>query len=244
MKGQKIERFDLVPVGPLRQLAAHYGKGADKYTRYGECDCRLAATTPFITPSEIVAPVTSEDYESATRSSQNDSVRTGVDGESDSLKGLQPKSRAGAIEGDRTDSARNKPALSWGDPATFAVPLATGASTTTTTPELSEGACVTDAISDSDITKSGSQNTANEHSPTCASRQVVQSGDRNWERGVAWSLNYAAAMRHLTAWWGGEDNDPETGSPHLAAVAWHMFALLEYSVTHPDKDDRPSRTTS
>lgn len=63
--------------------------------------------------------------------------------------------------------------------------------------------------------------------------------DRNWERGYAWSLTFAALNRHLWAWWGGEDIDAETGSPHLAAVAWHAFALLEFAETHPELDDRP-----
>lgn len=30
-KGTKLARFDLVPSGPLRMLAEHYGKGARKY---------------------------------------------------------------------------------------------------------------------------------------------------------------------------------------------------------------------
>lgn len=30
-KGVKLERFDLIPVGPLAELARHYGKGARKY---------------------------------------------------------------------------------------------------------------------------------------------------------------------------------------------------------------------
>ncbi len=63
--------------------------------------------------------------------------------------------------------------------------------------------------------------------------------DRNWERGYDWGLSFAALNRHLWAWWGGEDIDPETGSPHLAAVAWHAFVLLEFTATHPEKDTRP-----
>ena len=31
MKGSKEERYDLVPVEPLRALAVHYSKGAQKY---------------------------------------------------------------------------------------------------------------------------------------------------------------------------------------------------------------------
>lgn len=66
--------------------------------------------------------------------------------------------------------------------------------------------------------------------------------DRNWEKGVDWSLNFAALQRHAWAWWGGEDID-ESGSHHMAAVAWHAFALLEYARTHPELDDRPRATT-
>lgn len=67
---------------------------------------------------------------------------------------------------------------------------------------------------------------------------------RNWERGYDWSLSYDAAQRHLNQFWGGEDVDPETGSPHLVAVAWHCFALLEYARTHPEKDDRLTAVTT
>lgn len=37
-KGSKLARFDLIPSGPLRELAEHYGKGAAKYERVGEVD--------------------------------------------------------------------------------------------------------------------------------------------------------------------------------------------------------------
>lgn len=63
--------------------------------------------------------------------------------------------------------------------------------------------------------------------------------ERNWELGYEWSLSYAAMMRHLTLFWAGEDIDEETQSPHLAAVIFHCFALLEFSQTHPELDNRP-----
>lgn len=63
--------------------------------------------------------------------------------------------------------------------------------------------------------------------------------ERNWERGYEWSKSFAALNRHLWAWWAGEDKDAETGIPHLACVAWHAFALLEFSVEHREFDDRP-----
>ena len=63
--------------------------------------------------------------------------------------------------------------------------------------------------------------------------------DRNWEKGYEWSKSFAALQRHAWLFWQGEDIDPETGSPHMAAVAWHAFALLEWANTHPELDDRP-----
>lgn len=63
--------------------------------------------------------------------------------------------------------------------------------------------------------------------------------DRNWERGYAWSLSFAALQRHAWAFWSGEDLDPETQTAHMAAVCFHALALLEFANTHPEKDDRP-----
>lgn len=40
---------------------------------------------------------------------------------------------------------------------------------------------------------------------------------------------YAAAQRHLTAWWEGETFDPESGLPHLAHAACCVLFLLETS---------------
>lgn len=34
MKGTKLARFDLIPVGPLTELAEHYGVGASKYANH------------------------------------------------------------------------------------------------------------------------------------------------------------------------------------------------------------------
>lgn len=65
--------------------------------------------------------------------------------------------------------------------------------------------------------------------------------DNQWRKGYEWSKSYAALQRHLTAWWGGEDTDAETGSSHVTAVAWHAFALLTFIEEHPDFDDRFKR---
>jgi hypothetical protein len=60
----------------------------------------------------------------------------------------------------------------------------------------------------------------------------------NWRGGFAWSRPLAAAARHLYAYIGGEDKDPETGLSHLAhAICCCMF-VLEFEKTRPDLDDR------
>ena len=70
---------------------------------------------------------------------------------------------------------------------------------------------------------------------------------RNWEKGYEWSKSFGALQRHAWAFWGGEDliqqneagDDPTAGMPHMAAVAFHAFALIEWTDTHPELDDRP-----
>ena len=69
-------------------------------------------------------------------------------------------------------------------------------------------------------------------------RGAKKYADRNWEKGYDWGLSFAALNRHLWQFWAGEDVDPETGSLHITAVAWHAFALAEYMDTHPEFDNR------
>jgi hypothetical protein len=52
----------------------------------------------------------------------------------------------------------------------------------------------------------------------------------NWRKGLAFSRVYAAVIRHMWAWWRGEDNDRETGLPHLAHAACELFFLLDYTL--------------
>lgn len=68
---------------------------------------------------------------------------------------------------------------------------------------------------------------------------ALKYADRNWERGYDWSLSFGALQRHVWAFWHGEDNDPESKLPHLAHVAWHALALMEFMEKHRDLDDRP-----
>lgn len=62
--------------------------------------------------------------------------------------------------------------------------------------------------------------------------------DHNWRRGYAWSLSIAALFRHLIAWMGGEDIDPESGLSHMAHARWHTGVLLEFQARDLGTDDR------
>ncbi len=63
---------------------------------------------------------------------------------------------------------------------------------------------------------------------------------RNWEAGMDWSRVFAALQRHMWAWWGGEDKDPETGMSHLYHAGCCIAFLISYEKRGIGNDDRPS----
>lgn len=69
---------------------------------------------------------------------------------------------------------------------------------------------------------------------------ALKYAERNWEKGMSWSRCYASALRHMLAFWRGEEIDEETGSPHVIAAAWNMAALHWYAAHGAGTDDRPS----
>lgn len=60
----------------------------------------------------------------------------------------------------------------------------------------------------------------------------------NWKKGYQWSLNFDAMMRHMFAFWEGEDLDPESGCSHVGHAAWHCLTLLWFMQHYKDGDDR------
>lgn len=62
--------------------------------------------------------------------------------------------------------------------------------------------------------------------------------DHNWRKGYDWGLSYAAMMRHMAAFWEGEDLDSESGLSHVAHACWHGLTLLTFIREHPELDDR------
>lgn len=63
--------------------------------------------------------------------------------------------------------------------------------------------------------------------------------DRNWEKGFPYSRIYGALLRHVFAWWNGEEIDPESGMSHLAHAGCDLLMLMEYEARGTGEDDRP-----
>lgn len=55
-------------------------------------------------------------------------------------------------------------------------------------------------------------------------------GDNTWQNlPNGYQRLKAAMLRHLTAHEKGEVNDPESGLPHLAHVAWNALSLIHFA---------------
>ena len=69
---------------------------------------------------------------------------------------------------------------------------------------------------------------------------ALKYGERNWENGIKYSRVFSAAMRHMWAWWMGEDNDPESGKSHLAHAGCCVLFALHFSLNgkYTDFDNR------
>ena len=61
----------------------------------------------------------------------------------------------------------------------------------------------------------------------------------NWMKGMPWSVPFACLMRHMAAWQRGEQNDPESGLPHLAHAMCNLRMLTLYATNYVEGDDRP-----
>lgn len=61
---------------------------------------------------------------------------------------------------------------------------------------------------------------------------------RNWEKGMSWSRIMGSTMRHLWAWFKGEDKDPESGFPHLWHALTNVAFLVTYEARKAGTDDR------
>lgn len=59
--------------------------------------------------------------------------------------------------------------------------------------------------------------------------------------GVRASIYFDALLRHSAQWWEGEENDPESGLPHLAHAMACLLILRDAARMGKLNDDRPPR---
>jgi hypothetical protein len=60
--------------------------------------------------------------------------------------------------------------------------------------------------------------------------------------GVRSSVYYDATMRHLMAWWEGEDADPDSGLSHITKAIASLTVLRDAMIRGKVNDDRPPKT--
>ena len=65
--------------------------------------------------------------------------------------------------------------------------------------------------------------------------------DHNWRGAQTNGAYIDALLRHVCNWVDGEDNDPESGLPHLAHAAWNCLALLTFRLDGKTRDERYQR---
>lgn len=76
---------------------------------------------------------------------------------------------------------------------------------------------------------------------------ALYEGDRKYGRsnyrvaGVRSSIYYDAAMRHLMAWWEGQDIDPESGLSHVIKAIAGLSVLRDAMLNDMCTDDRPPK---
>lgn len=60
--------------------------------------------------------------------------------------------------------------------------------------------------------------------------------------GVRASVYYDGVMRHLMAWWEGEDIDPDSGLSHVTKAITSLVVLRDAMIQGMCEDDRPPRS--
>ena len=65
-----------------------------------------------------------------------------------------------------------------------------------------------------------------------------QYGENNWSNGFEWHRIYGATLRHLNAFWKGNNFD-EVGNLHLACAGCNILMLISHYLRQVGIDDRP-----
>lgn len=72
-----------------------------------------------------------------------------------------------------------------------------------------------------------------------ASLPVLSSGKDNWKGGLSLRDCADSMLRHYFAFMSGEDNDPESGLPHLGHIGCNLMFMTYIMKNQPGRDDRP-----
>ena len=249
-------RYDLIPPELLHEAALVLTYGAVKYTTevINEWDALLrvqcARELLVSTPEGSVVAVTRNISDSPIPNMQNANVRTGGDGSSETKSASRSwqsvdelirqhvratSAPSGASPSTSTDSQRkNTPSY-----AVKGVPSAVPPNTCTLTIATARGSLevsfapgvTMDSVFWTIVWKG-----LNEHFGI--SRPQNRTGERNWEKGMKWGRVFGALMRHMWAWWRGQDRDPETGFSHLSHAACCIAFLIAYEHRCIGEDDR------
>lgn len=62
--------------------------------------------------------------------------------------------------------------------------------------------------------------------------------------GVRSSVYYDAVMRHMMAWWEGEDTDPDSGLSHVTKAIASLAVLRDAMIQGKLADDRPPKSAA
>jgi hypothetical protein len=57
---------------------------------------------------------------------------------------------------------------------------------------------------------------------------------------VVWSRTYGSIMRHMMAFWEGEDNDPDSNISHISHAITGLVVLRDSMMQENWVDDRPA----
>jgi hypothetical protein len=73
--------------------------------------------------------------------------------------------------------------------------------------------------------------------------QVLEYGAKKyspnqWKKGFPITEIYDSLMRHMIAFMNGEDNDPESGLPHIGHIQCNIMFMAYVKENHPKFDDR------
>lgn len=230
--------MELLPGDALQEIAKVLEFGARKYTEYGKCNCALSVQSNPATLEAAAGAATTNGLRSETQSTPSGNASNPLPG-TNSTNNTSETTHASGI-GYLPQSGTVSP-LSMSTLSSHGAAKSVGARTgyvltTAMFPGESEDASALPVTSASVGLKTPSGGP--KHAPTCPANTIVRSGRHNWRKGFTWGRLSGAALRHLFAWIGGEDKDPESGLSHLAHAGCCVLFALTHELQGLGTDDR------